>query len=160
MMIFRISFSYLRSDAICDKLRLSYKNQIFPKPVFCSRFGDLANGNINTTIFIGGSIAENESHRFHHFTSTKLWRGLPYHKQSFIDIMMEDTPEVFLIFPAQFHTGGFHNRVANGIGMSDAFSLHQFNWLLIHGQIVYFFYINISLNVQATFSLFLNSPAL
>jgi hypothetical protein len=62
--------------------------------------------------------------------------------------MMKYTPEAILVFPAQFHTGGFHYRVADGIGMPDTFSLHQFYRLLFDGRAVYRFHVYISLNVH------------
>jgi hypothetical protein len=61
---------------------------------------------------------------------------------------MKDTFETLLVFPTQFHTGGFHYRVADGIGMPDAFSHHQCYRLLFDGQAGYLIHINISLNVH------------
>jgi len=99
---------------------------MFPKPTSCSGLGDFSNRDIDTVIFLGGSIAENESHLFRHFTSHELWGCSSCHEQSLVDIVMEDTPEAILVFPTQFHTGGFHYRVADGIGMADAFSIQQY----------------------------------
>ena len=108
--------------------------EVFPKPGLCRFHGNVGHVELLLPYGRGRAVPDHQVHGHDHATSAKASLHLPCHQESLITIVVQDGAKPLHVGPRKGLGYPLHDRVADGIRMSEPLPLHDFDVKLRCGE--------------------------
>jgi hypothetical protein len=99
-----------------------------PQPLAASLNCNLVRGNSHTAAFVCSAAGQINLHRFDNLATSKYRSRTSTAEENLINIVVKDETKLLLIVTTECYANSFRNRIANRIGMANAFPFDDFNF--------------------------------